>query len=124
MRKLLSRFQVVVYFLLSAPIIPLTTMVVLNALGASESKALRDVGTVIMKYAPTLAAVIVVSMLSGWNGVKQSLGRFLIWRVDPKWFVLAFMIPLLLDDVIPLLFYGALTGDRSSSLISLSTKAI
>ena len=43
-------------------------------------------------WMPNLAAVIVTGTLEGRAGVKQLLGKFLQWRIAPRW-VFAALIP-------------------------------
>jgi membrane protease YdiL (CAAX protease family) len=43
-------------------------------------------------WAPGIAAVLVSAVVAGRGGVRQLLGRFLIWRVGPQWYVLALFL--------------------------------
>ena len=43
-------------------------------------------------WAPGIAAVIVVSVISGRAGVRELLGRFRTWRVGVQWYLVAFFM--------------------------------
>lgn len=44
---------------------------------------------------PSYAGLIVVLLVSGWEGIKEMLGRLVKWRVGYRWWVVAFFGPLL-----------------------------
>jgi len=43
-------------------------------------------------WAPGIAAVIVASIISGRAGVRELLGRFRVWRVGVRWYLVAFFL--------------------------------
>lgn len=43
---------------------------------------------------PSYAGLIVVLLVSGWEGIKEMLGRLVKWRVGYRWWVVAFFGPL------------------------------
>ncbi len=43
---------------------------------------------------PSFAGLIVVLLVSGWEGIKEMLGRLVKWRVGYRWWVVAFFGPL------------------------------
>ena len=43
---------------------------------------------------PSIAGLIVVGLVSGWDGIKQMLRRLIKWRVGITWWVVAFLGPL------------------------------
>ncbi|HSL30798.1 MAG TPA: CPBP family intramembrane glutamic endopeptidase [Anaerolineales bacterium] len=43
-------------------------------------------------WVPGLAAVAVSAILAGRAGVRELLGRFLIWRVGMKWYIVGFFL--------------------------------
>lgn len=100
-KSLLKKFQVALYLLVATLVIPFATFSLAMAVGAPKGSAVRLIGTTIIKYSPTLTAILIVAFLAGRTGLKQLLGRFLIWKVEFKWYLLVLLIPLLLDDVIP-----------------------
>ncbi len=53
--------------------------------------------TALGTFAPSLAALIVIGMNEGWEGIRQFLHRIVLWRVGFKWFLLALIgIPLIM----------------------------
>ncbi|MFN2173614.1 MAG: hypothetical protein ACK2UF_19485, partial [Candidatus Promineifilaceae bacterium] len=59
-------------------------------------------GTVPLAVFPTgplLAALIVVSLAYGWNGIKEWLRTGFKWRVRPIWYVIAIGFPLALTGI-------------------------
>ena len=59
-------------------------------------------GTVPLAVFPTgplLAALIVVSLAYGWNGIKEWLHTGFKWRVRPIWYVIAIGFPLALTGI-------------------------
>ncbi len=44
-------------------------------------------------YAPAIAALILVFRSAGFAGLKRFLGRLLVWRVHPGWYLLALLGP-------------------------------
>lgn len=52
-------------------------------------------------WSPAIAATVVTGIVSGWKGVKQLFGRYLIWRVSGWWylFVLTFFVPIILCSI-------------------------
>ena len=45
-------------------------------------------------YSPTVAAIMVTLILEGKPGVKMLLAKLLVWRVGVRWWLAAFLIPL------------------------------
>ncbi len=43
---------------------------------------------------PSYAGLIVVLLVSGWEGIKEMLGQLVKWRVGYRWWVVAFFGPL------------------------------
>ena len=46
-------------------------------------------------YGPALAAIIVVSLAYGWEGLRGLFGRLLKWRVGLQWYLVALFLPAL-----------------------------
>jgi len=62
-------------------------------------------------WAPGIAAVIVVSVISGRAGVRELIGRFRMWRVGVPWYLVAFFMlaALILGGIgLHVLFGGAM----------------
>ena len=58
----------------------------------------------------SLAAAIVTGVISGWAGIKELLGRFLIWRFGLQWWATVLLLPLvwwLLAMLLSSLFDGS-----------------
>jgi len=49
--------------------------------------------TILSGYGPALAAIIVVSLTSGWQGLRELFGRLLRWRVGIQWYLIALFLP-------------------------------
>jgi hypothetical protein len=50
---------------------------------------------VVGSYGPTFAALIMAGILQGRSGIKALLKKYLIWRVDFRWYLVAFLLPAL-----------------------------
>ncbi|MCE7985006.1 MAG: CPBP family intramembrane metalloprotease [Caldilinea sp. CFX5] len=44
-------------------------------------------------YGPTIAALLITGLTSGWTGIRTLLGRLLIWRVGWRWYAAALLLP-------------------------------
>ena len=44
-------------------------------------------------FGPSLAAIALTVFGEGWFGLRQLLGRLLIWRVGPRWYAFALLYP-------------------------------
>ena len=49
--------------------------------------------TLLAGYGPALAAIIVVSITQGWQGLRELFGRLLRWRVGIQWYLIALFLP-------------------------------
>jgi CAAX protease family protein len=49
--------------------------------------------TILSGYGPALAAIIVVSIAYGWQGLRELFGRLLRWRVGIQWYLIALFMP-------------------------------
>ncbi|MBI5963111.1 MAG: CPBP family intramembrane metalloprotease [Chloroflexi bacterium] len=49
--------------------------------------------TILSGYGPALAAIIIVSLAYGWQGLRELFGRLLIWRVGIQWYLVALFMP-------------------------------
>ena len=49
--------------------------------------------TLVSGYGPALAGIIVVSLTSGWQGLRELFGRLLRWRVGIQWYLIALFLP-------------------------------
>ncbi len=45
--------------------------------------------SLLVGWAPAIAAIVVSGIIGGRSEIKSLLGRFLIWRLNPLWYVLA-----------------------------------
>ncbi|HZT01048.1 MAG TPA: CPBP family intramembrane glutamic endopeptidase [Steroidobacteraceae bacterium] len=45
-------------------------------------------------YGPSIAAIIVVGAIRGGVGVRELLGKFLLWRVGARWYLVALLVPI------------------------------
>src|SRR5215207_1689298 len=50
----------------------------------------------VFPYGPFLAALIVTGLTLGKGGVKELLSRLVKWRVGLKWYLVAFLLPVVL----------------------------
>ena len=49
--------------------------------------------TLLSGYGPALAAIIVVSLAYGWQGLRELFGKLLRWRVGIQWYLIALFLP-------------------------------
>jgi uncharacterized protein len=49
--------------------------------------------TILSGYGPALAAIIVVSLAYGRQGLRELFGRLLMWRVGIQWYLIALFMP-------------------------------
>lgn len=63
----------------------------------------------LLVWAPNIAAAIVVGVSGGWHAVRQLFRQFLIWRVDPRWWLAAFFVPVGLA-ALAVVFFGLSGG--------------
>lgn len=49
--------------------------------------------TILSGYGPALAAIIVVSLAYGRQGLRELFGRLLRWRVEIQWYLIALFMP-------------------------------
>ena len=47
----------------------------------------------LLVWAPNIAAMIVVGILSGRQAVGRLMGKFLVWRVGARWWLIALVLP-------------------------------
>jgi len=52
-----------------------------------------DFLTILSGYGPALAAIIVVSLAYGRQGLRELFGRLLRWRVGIQWYLIALIMP-------------------------------
>jgi uncharacterized protein len=63
---------------------------------------------------PSVMAIVLTAMVFGWGALRKLLGRLLIWRVNPLWYLLLVLGPAaLVAGVVPL---NALLGGPALSL--------
>jgi membrane protease YdiL (CAAX protease family) len=53
----------------------------------------------VFPYGPFLAAIIVLGLTTGKSGIKQLLGRIVLWRVGLRWYAIALFLPVVLAAV-------------------------
>src|SRR5689334_7035610 len=49
-------------------------------------------GAFIFLFSPALAALITATLTNGVTGVKEVLGRYLLWKFHIKWYLLALLL--------------------------------
>lgn len=64
---------------------------------------------VFMVFSPTIAAVMITGIVNGVSGIKKLLKGFLIWNVNYRWYLAAFL--LILVPLIVGFFYSLIFGD-------------
>ena len=52
--------------------------------------------TLLAGYGPALAAIIVMSLAYGWQGLRELFGRLLRWRVGIQWYLIVLFLPALI----------------------------
>lgn len=73
--------------------------------------------TLLSGYGPALAAIIVVSLANGWQGVRELFGRLLKWRVGIQWYFVALFMPVFVITLALVInkWTGGTTPDFSSA---------
>ncbi len=97
LKRLLNRHPLLAYFVLAyagAWLALLPVLLAQNGLGllpftVPDVLALLSFVLLASFAGPTLAAFIVTAATSGKDGVRQLLGRYLLWRVGIPWYLLA-----------------------------------
>lgn len=111
MKTFIRKYQIVIFFFAATLILPLAIMNLFLVIGAAPGSTMRFVGTTLIKYSPTIAAFMLVAFTAGRQAIRNLAGRFLIWRVGVNWYVAAILIPLFVDNVIPLGIYKLMGGN-------------
>ncbi len=101
MKRILTRYQVAVYFVLSL-LIPISGLIVVILGGLAKGSFSERAAEVVAKYGPSLAGMIVALLCGGIAGLIGLLKRFVVWRIDLRWYLLALLLPLVIDDLLPL----------------------
>src|SRR5215217_533190 len=63
---------------------------------------------------PSAVAIVLTAVVLGWGSVRKLLGRLLIWRVNPIWYLVVFLGPVALTGGVVLL--NSLMGGPALSL--------
>jgi membrane protease YdiL (CAAX protease family) len=63
---------------------------------------------------PSALAIVLTAVVLGWGSVRKLLGRLLIWRVNPIWYLVVFLGPVALTGGVVLL--NSLMGGPALSL--------
>jgi membrane protease YdiL (CAAX protease family) len=56
----------------------------------------ENVGAPILPIGPLIATAVLLPLISGWAGVKELVGRILLWRVGWRWYAIVLGLPVLL----------------------------
>ncbi len=49
-------------------------------------------GAFLFLFSPALAALIMEFLAGGWRGIRDMLGRYLLWKFQLRWYLLAFLL--------------------------------
>lgn len=66
---------------------------------------------ILLNWAPNFAAIIVLSITCGASGIRNLFSKFLVWRVEFKWWLIAFSLPVTIALVA--LVLHAVTGGKT-----------
>jgi uncharacterized protein len=70
-------------------------------------------------FGPSVAALVVIAVISGKPGLRRFFQRFLVWRVNPIWYLFIFVgVPLIYTAGIALVA-GALASFKTPSVTGL-----
>jgi membrane protease YdiL (CAAX protease family) len=56
----------------------------------------ENVGAPILPIGPLIATALLLPVIGGWAGIKDIVGRLLLWRVGWKWYAIVLGLPVLL----------------------------
>ena len=56
----------------------------------------ENVGAPILPIGPLIATALLLPLIGGWAGVKELVGRILLWRVGWRWYAIVLGLPVLL----------------------------
>jgi hypothetical protein len=56
----------------------------------------ENVGAPILPIGPLIATALLLPLIGGWAGVKELVGRILLWRVGWRWYGVVLGLPVLL----------------------------
>jgi len=92
-------------WILESPLVFLT-----DSLSDAQALVLR----ILASNVPSVVAIVLTAMVFGWGALRKLLGRLLIWRVSPLWYLVVILGPVVLvAGVLPL---NALLGGPALSL--------
>jgi uncharacterized protein len=87
MKLKMSKTQQLIMFFLLAFVIGWLAFIPIFLYHASPTP-----GAFIFLFSPALAALITAALTNGITGVKEVLGRYLLWKFHIKWYLLAFLL--------------------------------
>jgi uncharacterized protein len=113
----IGRRPLLSFFALTFFISPLLFLGPLLLAGYSGERWPEIVGSILVAWAPNLAAVIVSGIIGGRTAVRALLAGFLIWRVSWRWYLVAILGPVALIYMVAGL-YGLMMVERPSTLLA------
>jgi len=98
--KLLKRYPITAFFVLAYAFGWIFSLPnILDQMKLLPSPLPPFLGPILFQLAPAISALIVAGTTGGRTGIRALLRRVVIWRVNPRWYVIAFGLPLLLQFV-------------------------
>jgi uncharacterized protein len=94
--SLLRRHPLITFFVLTyalAWILWLPLVVLQDTIPAAVGSVLVLLGSNV----PSLLAIVLTALLLGRGALRKLLGRLLIWRVDPRWYLVVVLLPVALS---------------------------
>ncbi len=88
-KGLLEKHPIIIFFVLTYSFSWLFWMPMVST--NHESRLLLIIGT----FGPTLVALLLTGIDRGWSGLRELLGRLLIWRVNIFWYLFSFLATML-----------------------------
>jgi membrane protease YdiL (CAAX protease family) len=119
--RFIENYPVATYFVLAFGISWAGVAVVAVPLGITGGTSYLLAGFLAMAVGPTTASLLLTGVLEGTDGYRNLLRRLTRWRVEPRWYLILLLNPLLILAVLgvsslasPSFLPGVLTaGDRA-----------
>jgi membrane protease YdiL (CAAX protease family) len=111
--SVVKRHQIVTFFVLTYVLAwAIESPLVFLADSVTDTQDL--VLTILASNVPSVMAIVLTATVFGWGALRKLLGRLLIWRVNPLWYLVVFLGPAALAGGVVAL--NALLGGPALSL--------
>lgn len=88
----ISRYPVITFFILTFIISWGAILIIFGSDGIPATKELQEKIGMAILLGPAIASLLLISLFNGRKGIKQLGSRLVQWRVNVKWYTLAFLL--------------------------------